>query len=272
MSHNAARPVFAILSALVEERMGLHYSPDEQDLFLDRVNTRAQEAGFDSLLDYYYFLRYDAAGSAEFSELGSHLVVGETFFFREIEPLRLLVRRFIQPRVQAGRRPRVWSAACATGEEPLTLAMLLDEAGLLSQVDLIASDVSERSLGKARAGRFSRRSLRQYTDAALAARWLREEGDRLAVSSDLIRAIDWRRINLCSPDEVGAVGACDVILCRNVLIYFRQETVARVIETLAKNMKTDGALFVGVSESLLQFGTALSCEEADHVFFYRKPT
>jgi chemotaxis protein methyltransferase CheR len=272
MSRNAARPVFAILSALVEERMGLYYGPDEHELFLDRVNTRAQEAGFDSLLDYYYFLRYDAQGSQELTELGAHLVVGETFFFRELEPLRLIVNRFVQPRVQAGQRPRIWSAACATGEEPLTLAMLLAEAGLLSKVDLIASDVSERALARARAGRFSRRSLRQHTDVTLAPRWIREEGDKLCVSDDLIRTIDWRRINLCAPAEVGTVGMCDVILCRNVLIYFREETVSRVIETLATNMTADAALFVGVSESLLQFGTALSCEEADQVFFYRKPT
>jgi chemotaxis protein methyltransferase CheR len=86
----------------------------------------------------------------------------------------------------------------------------------------------------------------------------------------LLDAIAWRRVNLCAPEETQAIGECDVILCRNVLIYFRDDTVVRVIESLASQLKPDGALFVGVSESLLRFGTALACEETEQVFYYRK--
>jgi chemotaxis protein methyltransferase CheR len=270
MTTSASRPVFAILSALVEERAGLHYGPAEQELFLERVTTRSDEAGFESLLDYYYFLRYDPGGLRELDELVVHLVVNETYFFRELEALKVIVSHFLQPLVSAGRRPRVWSAACATGEEPLTLAMLLARAGLLSQVDIVASDISQRVLDSARSGTFSRRSLRHGVDVELANRWLREENDRLRVASELLEAIDWRRINLCEPSETAAVGVCDIVLCRNVLIYFRDDTVVRVIEGLASRLKQDGVLFVGVSESLLRFGTALACEEVDEVFFYRK--
>ncbi|MEO8179607.1 MAG: CheR family methyltransferase [Deltaproteobacteria bacterium] len=270
MTISASSSVFAILSAVVEERAGLHYGQGEQELFLERVSMRAEEAGFDSLLDYYYYLRYDPAGSRELDSLVAQLVVNETYFFREVEPLRRIVSRFVQPLVRAGRRPRIWSAACATGEEPLTLAMLLAHAGLLSEVELVASDVSQRVLDVAQAGNFSRRSLRHSVDPELARRWLREEGGRLRVDVELIEAIDWRRVNLCVPSEAAAVGSCDVILCRNVLIYFRDETVARVIEGLTAQLKSDGVVFVGISESLLRFGTALVCEEADQVFFYRK--
>jgi chemotaxis protein methyltransferase CheR len=270
MPTNASRPVFAILSALVEERAGLHYGPGDQELFLDRVSTRSDEAGFESLLDYYYFLRYDPAGTRELDELVAHLVVNETYFFRELEALRLIVTRFVQPLVSAGHRPRIWSAACATGEEPLTLAMLLAQAGLLGKVDLVASDISQRALDSARSGSFGRRSLRDGFDAQLAQRWIREEQGRLRVAASLIEAIEWRRVNLCEPAEAAAIGDCDVVLCRNVLIYFRDDTVVRVIETLAARLKPQGTLFIGVSESLLRFGTALACEEADQVFYYRK--
>ncbi|HKO89821.1 MAG TPA: protein-glutamate O-methyltransferase CheR [Polyangiaceae bacterium] len=269
MSTSASRPVFAILSALVEERAGLHYGPAEQDLFLDRVKARCDDAGFESLLDYYYFLRYDPGGPRELDELVAHLVVNETYFFREIEALRVIVTRFLRPLVQSGHRPRVWSAACATGEEPLTLAMLLAQAGLLSQVELVASDISQRALDSARSGSFSRRSLRHGVDAELAQRWIREQDGRLRVAPELLEAIEWRRVNLCEPAETSQIGACDVVLCRNVLIYFRDDTVVGVLERLAARLKPDGALFVGVSESLLRFGTALTCEEADQVFFYR---
>jgi chemotaxis protein methyltransferase CheR len=266
-----ARPVFAILSSLVEECAGLHYGPGEQDVFLERVAARSEEAGFESLLDYYYFLRYDPKGPRELDELIDHLVVNETYFFRELEPLRLIASQLIQPLVKAGQRPRIWSAACATGEEPLTLAMLLAREGLLAGVELIASDISQRALDTARRGRFSRRSLRHGIDTELASRWLREEGGRFHVDPQLIEAIDWRRLNLCVPDETAAIGACDVVLCRNVLIYFRDDTVARVLEQLSSHLKPDGALFVGVAESLLRFGTTLVCEEQHQVFFYRKP-
>jgi chemotaxis protein methyltransferase CheR len=270
MTPSASRPVFAILSALVEERAGLHYGSADQDLFLDRVTARSEGAGFESLLDYYYYLRYDPAGPREVDDLVAYLVVSETYFFRELEALRLIVAHFIQPAVRAGRRPRIWSAACATGEEPLTLAMLLAQAGLLRQVELLASDISQRVLDAAQSGSFSRRSLRHGVDAELAQRWLREESGRLRVATELLDAIDWRRVNLCAPEETAAIGECDVILCRNVLIYFRDETVVRVIEGLSSALKPDGALFVGVSESLLRFGTALACEETDQVFYYRR--
>jgi chemotaxis protein methyltransferase CheR len=254
----------------VEERVGLHYGLADQDLFLDRVGVRAGEAGFESLLDYYYFLRYDPGGQQELDELVAHLVVNETYFFREVDALRLVVTRFVLPAVRSGRRPRIWSAACATGEEPLTLAMLLAREGLLADVELIASDISERALASARAGSFSRRSLRHSVDPELANRWLHEENGRLRVAPELVDAVDWRRINLCEPAETVGVGTCDVVLCRNVLIYFRDETVVRVLEGLSSRLRSDGVLFVGVSESLLRFGTVLACEELDGVFYYRR--
>ena len=270
MTTRTSGSVFAILSALVEECAGLHYGPTEQDVFLARVESRAEEAGFESLLDYYYFLRYDPGGPRELDELIDHLVVNETYFFRELEPLRLIASQLIQPLVASGKRPRIWSAACATGEEPLTLAMLLAQAGLLSEVDLIASDISQRALATARRGRFGRRSLRYGIDNELAKRWLREDGDRFQIDSTLIEAIDWRRLNLCVAEELSGVGACDVVLCRNVLIYFREDTVARVVEQLTSRLKPGGALLVGVAESLLRFGTTLACEELNQVFLYRK--
>ena len=103
--------LFAILSALIEGRAGLHYGPEERDLFLERASARASEAGFESLLDYYYYLRYDDAAAPEFEKLIDALVVNETFFFRELQPLKMLVHRLVAPMVATGRRPRIWSAA-----------------------------------------------------------------------------------------------------------------------------------------------------------------
>jgi len=267
----ASPPVFAILSALVEEYAGLHYSVSDQEIFIDRVASRALEIGFDSLLDYYYFLRYDPGGRAELEKLVESLVVGETFFFREVEPLRVIASQIVPQLIERGIRPRIWSAACASGEEPLTLAMLLAEEKLLYKVDILATDISARSLARAQAGRFGRRALRDPPDAALANRWIKEDpSGALTVSNELIAAIEWRRLNLCDPLETARAGPCDMILCRNVLIYFSDQTLVRVLGNLSRALAPEGALFVGVSESLLRFGTFFSCEERNHVFIYRK--
>ncbi len=267
----AQRSIFAILSALVQERAGLHYGSGTEDLFLERVSVRSQDVGFESLLDYYYFLKYDASGAEELDRLVDGLVVNETFFFRELEPLRVLVTELVEPLVRRGERPRIWSAACATGEEPLTLAMLLADAGLLDSVDLIASDISTRALDRARNGNHSKRSLRDVPDDGLTARWIRGEDGRPLVAPRLRAAVDWRRINLCDAAAVRAVGRCNVVLCRNALIYFDDATVVRVVDSISSVLVPGGALFVGISESLLRFATSLQCEERKRVFFYRKP-
>jgi chemotaxis protein methyltransferase CheR len=271
MLSTVSSPIFAILSALVEDYAGLHYGLSDRDLFLDRVANRAGEMGFDSLLDYYYFLRYDPDAGRELEKLIDNLVINETFFFREFAPLKLIMSDFVLPLIRAGKRPRIWSAACATGEEPLTLAMLLSEAGVLSKVDLIASDISARALDRAQSGRFARRSLRDVPDPGLATRWIREEpSGELTLPRELVDAIDWRRINLCDPTNAPAMDGCDVILCRNALIYFDDAKLSDVLRHLADRLRPQGALFVGVSESLLRFGTFLTCEEKNQVFFYRK--
>jgi chemotaxis protein methyltransferase CheR len=262
--------IFSILSSLVEERTGLHYGANERELFFERVQGRALEAGFDSLLDYYYFLRYDPAAAVEMRALAEALVVNETFFFREIEPLRVIVARLLAPAVREGRRPRVWSAACSSGEEPLTLAMLLADAGLLGDVEIVASDISDRVLARAKAGRYSPRAVRDGFDEHLASSFLtKQSSGEWLVARALIDAVQWRRVNLTERDAVAALGRFDVILCRNVLIYFSDETTTRVLRSLGDALQPSGALFVGVSESLLRFGTFLTCEERDRVFLYR---
>lgn len=261
--------VFGLLSAFIEERLGLHYGWSQRELLADKLSVCAVDAGFASLLDYYYFLRYDEGAGAELERLTDALVVGETYLFRELEPLRVLVDDILAPMAAVGRRPRVWSAACATGEEPATLAMLLAERRLLGSVDLVASDVSARALARAREGKFGRRAVRQAPPADLA-RWVTPHGDGVAIPAELTRTIDYRRVNLVDREAIVALGRFDAVICRNVLIYFRDETARDVIHSLTSVLRSEGALLVGVSESLLRFGTTLRWEERRGVFLYRK--
>lgn len=262
--------LFAILTGLVEEKAGLHYGLQDKEIFADKVWSRAQEAGFDSLLDYYYFLRYDDPSGAELQGLIDALVVGETFFFREMDALEILIDTALEPKVKAGARPRVWCAACSTGEEPYTLSMLLDERGLLGRVEVVATDISARALQRAREGAAPRRSLRNVPRPELARKWLKVSGDQVLVGEALRQAVDWRRVNLLDQEAIRGLGIFDVILCRNVLIYFRDETIRAVVDGLTGQLVEGGLLCVGVSESLMRFPGALECEERQGAFFYRK--
>ncbi|HVK64076.1 MAG TPA: protein-glutamate O-methyltransferase CheR [Polyangium sp.] len=265
--------VFAILGALIEEKLGIHYGPLDKDLLGDKVALRAVEAGFDSLLDYYYYLRYDPAGEAEFDALADVLVVGETYLFREIDQLEALVHDVLVPLAEAGgtRKLRIWSAACATGEEPYSIAMFLAARGLLDRVEIVATDLSTRSLAAARAGEYGPRALRsQVKVPPFAWRWMQKNGERIVVNEEIRRAVDFRRINLLDGDSIGKLGLFDVIVCRNVLIYFQDSTVRRVIDMLTGALVPSGTLLVGVSESLLRLGTTLRCEERGGAFVYRK--
>jgi chemotaxis protein methyltransferase CheR len=263
--------VFAILRSLIEEKTGIHHADSDRELLAERVSSRAEEAGFESLLDYYYFLRYDPGGPVELDALIEHLVVQETYLFREVDQLRALVTHYIAPRVRRGERVRVWSAACATGEEPLSLAMLLAQAAVLDGVDLLATDISQRALERARVGQFARRSLRALGPGLTFPGFMEPQGEGVVrISRALVERVTWARVNLLDAGAIRGRGQFDVILCRNVLIYFAAATVTDVIERLSAALAPGGVLVVSVTESLLRFGTSLACEERDGVFFYRK--
>jgi chemotaxis protein methyltransferase CheR len=263
-------PVFAILSSLIEERVGLSYTLQDQQLLASKLAMRAMEIGFDSLLDYYYFLRYDADNEREFEALVNTLVVNETFFFREFAPLVVMVTKFVAPLVAAGHAPRIWCAACSTGEEPLTVAMLLEQRDLLDRVELVASDVSSNALSRAQSGQHGRRSLRQVPAPELVEKWLKVQENSVASDPRLRSAIQWKRLNLLEEASIRELGTFDVILCRNVLIYFKDAVAGQVVNTLANQLRPGGVLLVGISESLMRFGTSLECEEHDGVFLYRR--
>jgi chemotaxis protein methyltransferase CheR len=262
--------VFAILATFIEERLGMHFDPDDAPVLADKLAPRAAELGLDSLLDYYYFLKYDAAGAREVDALVEALVVGETYFFREAAQLEVLCDEILEPLVHRdGPAPRVWCAASASGEEPLTLAMMLDARGLLGGVELVATDLSLRALERARAGDYGKRSLRSLPPGVIG-RWIDFDGDRARVTPRLREAVRWERLNLVDRAAIARLGAFDAILCRNVLIYFRDETIRRVAESLRAALRPGGHLLIGASESLLRFGTPLECYERGGAFFYRR--
>jgi chemotaxis protein methyltransferase CheR len=262
-------PLFALLSDLVASSSGLHYGPNDRDLFGAKIVAHAAELGFDSLLDFYYRLRYDDPDGSELQRLNEALLVHETYFFRELPPLQQLVDSYLRDVVAARGRARVWSAACATGEEPLTLAMLLEARGLLDRVEIIATDLSSAAIERAKSGRHNARSVR-VDPPEHASRHLDRGTGGVTVSPRIQRAVQFRTLNLLDDIAILALGTFDAILCRNALIYFSDEEVVRVVGRLGRALEPSGVLLIGVSESLLRFGTSMVCEERGSSFFYRR--
>lgn len=262
--------VFSILSGLIEEKLGLQYTLLDRDILQEKASVRASEAGFDSLLDYYYFLRYDDQGPKELSELVEALVVNETYFFREWAAIEVMVSSVLEPLCAKGIRPRVWSAACSTGEEPLSLAMLLNERNLLDKVDIVASDISHRVLARPQKGIYGKRSVRSVPNPALVEKYLETNGEEYKISRRLVDKIEWRQMNLLDEEKFAQIGQFDIILCRNVLIYFSEPTIRKLLDRFMVTLKPDGVLLVGVSESLLRFGNNFVGEERSGTFIYRK--
>ncbi|HET8933119.1 MAG TPA: protein-glutamate O-methyltransferase CheR [Polyangiales bacterium] len=267
---NMTPQVFAILSGLIEEKLGLSYALSDKSLLESKVSIRALDLGFDSALEYYYYLRYDDPDEVEWQRLTETLVVNETFFYREYDQLEAVLSTFVAPLIAAGARPRIWSAACATGEEPATIAMWLADRGLLDSVDLFASDISANALAIARAGRYRARSLRQIPSGVDPEQWIKRDGETFVLNAKIRAAIQFRRLNLLDERAVAAMGPMDIVLCRNLLIYFRDDVVRRVVDRLVAQLVPAGVLLVGVSESLMRFGAAVVCEEHAGAFVYRK--
>jgi len=259
----------SIFEHLVEEASGIHYGPSEREVFGARIAAQAAEAGYPALLDYYYRLRYDDPDGVETRALLEGLAVHETYFFRELAPLQQLVAGHLGEIVRTRGRARVWSAACSTGEEPLTLAMLLDQAGLLERVEIVASDLSAAVIQRARTGRHGRRALREPYPDELARTYLDVTELGVTSSARLRDVIRFRAQNLLDDTGIEKLGLFDVILCRNVLIYFRDDSIMRVLDRLGRSLAPDGVVAVGIAESLLRFGTSLTCEETGGAFFYR---
>jgi chemotaxis protein methyltransferase CheR len=256
--------VVMLLAHMVEERSGIHYAGRELEIFEGKVSARAAEAGFESLLDYYYLLRYDDLAHTEIDLLIEALVVGETYFFREAAALGALVETMEPP---ASKRLRIWSAACATGEEAVTLAILLERAGLSTSVDIVATDISVRALERARRGEYGPRAHRSIPEGVEP--WIRIVNGRAVVDERIRASIDWRQINLTDRAAVLRLGSFDAIVCRNVLIYFSDKTVAKVADNLAQALGRGGRLLVGATESLMRLGTTFGCEERGGAFLYR---
>jgi len=263
----------ALLRDLIHERTGLYYENGKGDLLADKLSPLVVERGFNSLLDYYYLLKYDAEAEDEWRRVMDALSVQETYFGREADQVRALVEVIVPQYFSIARQTplRIWSAACATGEEPLSIVMALDEKGWFERapIEIYASDASDAAIKRARRGVYRERSFRSLAPQ-LRERYFSKGADGWRVTPALHSRVRWSVANLMVEPDVAWLATAPVIFCRNVFIYFSQDSIRKAVTLFAHLMPRPGYLFVGASESLLRVTTDFDFQEIGGAFVYVK--
>jgi chemotaxis protein methyltransferase CheR len=264
--------VFVLLRDLIAEKTGVHFDEPKRPLLADKLAAEIAELGLTSFLDYYYLLRYDDPTGAHWSRVADRLAVPETYFWRQPEQFQALAK-VITPALLAGaqgRSLRIWSAACCTGEEPISIAIALAEAGLLESqwITIVGSDASAAMLERAKGGRYGPRSFRQLPEALQRKYFVPDGPSKWRPISEIASRMSWQLANLVKPEETRDLDTSDVIFCRNVFIYFSDDGIQRVARRFARRMPPDGHLFLGASESLTRLDVDFELREVDGTFVY----
>lgn len=261
-----------LLRDLIHERIGIYFEAERLDTMIDKLHGRAAANDCESFLDYYYLLKYEARGAAEWRRVMDAFSVQETYFWRELDQVQALTRHVVPDWFRRPGRPplRIWSAACASGEEPYSLVIALREAGWAGHpIEIVASDASEAALAKARAGVYRERSFRSLP-AELREKYFRPTDAGLQLDRAIMDRVTFRQANLVAPEETMALAQAPVIFCRNVFIYFSPTSIARTVAGFARCMPAGGHLFVGASESLLKVTDEFELEQLGSAFVYRR--
>lgn len=258
------------LSKIIYDYCGLRFT-DRLPTLHDKISKRVKELG----LSYWEYCGYlnDAAG--EWDVLVELLTINETYFYREENQLNdccSVVLPLLKEKIW-NRPLRIWSAACSTGEEPYTLAMLIQESGRFppGTVEIIATDINKKVLQRAEKGWYNQGSFafRRIPENLLKKYFSIKDGG-YQINESTRRMVKYQYLNLLNEPKVEQIGKVDVIFCRNVLIYFDQETFKRVIRSLHQNLTPEGYLFLGHAESITDMALGFQKVDSEKTFYYRK--
>jgi chemotaxis protein methyltransferase CheR len=245
---------YEYLRKLLKQRSGLDLSADKQYLVESRLVPLARRVDLAGIAELVQKMKGGGA-EALTADVVEAMTTNETFFFRDKIPFDHL-RETVLPaltQARANRRSlRIWSAASSTGQEPYSIAMLLKEAGQLLagwRIEIVATDLSQSVLEKSKAGLFSQFEVQRGLPIQLLVKYFTQVGELWQLNADIRSMVQHRQLNLLQ--DFSCLGMFDVIFCRNVLIYFDQDTKATIFERLAKQLEPDGMLMLGAAESVV---------------------
>lgn len=263
---------FSFIAREAKARSGLVLNADQAYLIETRLGpiARRENLGSVSELAAAARLRRDERLTWQISDA---LLTNETSFFRDRTPFRTL-RDTIIPELQRMRgteKIRIWCAACSTGQEPFSIAMMVDEMraeGRGADIEIIATDISERVLEKARAGLYSQFEVQRGLPIQMLLRHFEKTGEAWRIADRIRAMVRFQRFNLL--DDLRPLGKFDVILCRNVLSYFDPATKHAVLEKLAAQMNDQAVLVLGAGETTANVTETFTATGAGRGFHARR--
>lgn len=248
---------FAMIRDFIHEKSGIYFAENKMYLVKNRLIKRMNDLGIKSYRDYFYNVKYDTS-LKEFNKLMNLITTNETSFYRN-EPQLLsfsdeLIPKLLDDKIKLNKPKtiKIWSAGCSTGEEPYTLAVILLEklkAYPDWKVEIIANDISEDVLLKARRGEYSGITLRNMKPDVLS-RYFTKKDDIYTVKPEVKAIVNFSHLNLNDPRRIKMSNNFDVIFCRNVMIYFSEEVKKHLVRSFFNAMIPGGYFYIGHSETL----------------------
>lgn len=266
--------VFRLLRDQIYGRSGIWFNDTSKYLLQKRLSPRARELNFDSFQKYFYFLQYDPRADAEFDQIFDLVTTNETYFFREPAQLSAFIEEIIPELLSRKtiKKIRIWSAGCSSGEEPYSLAMLLQEAGWYDHAtfEIFASDINQQVLAKARKGTYRESAFRATTPHLRERYFTRNDDSSWRITDEIRNRVSFGRLNLYDEARVSLLGHLDIVFCRNVIIYFDDASKRVVVSNFYNRLVDGGYLLLGHSESLISLSTQFKLRHLKHDMVYQK--
>jgi chemotaxis protein methyltransferase CheR len=262
------------ISALIYDRTGLSFHESSRFFLEKRIETRFSSLGITSGDDYMSYLQFDGDSEKEWDALITLITTNETYFMREERQLKCF-KEDILPELakkNPGKKIRIWSAGCSSGEEPYSIAILARESRCITEnlVEIFATDINSRVIQKAKDGIYGESSFRAVDDL-FKARWFTQEGgQKWRLKEEIRKRVNFQRFNLFDMDRYSLFAPFDVIFCRNVIIYFDLEAKVRVVERFYDKLAAGGYLLLGHSESLISVTEKFRLVHLPNDLVYRK--
>jgi chemotaxis protein methyltransferase CheR len=256
-------------------KTGIQFDVSKRYFVDKRLVERIEMTGSDNFRAYFTMLRFQASGE-ELQLLTNLMTVNETYFFREEYQFECLVHSILPEIVarKTDRSPlRIWAIPSSSGEEAYSIALYLLEywSGINEwDVEIVASDIDTHILGEARAGRYSARSV-QHLPAKLLSKYFRADGNAFQLSQDVRNAVEFTRVNLSERADTRAYRDFDVIFCRNLLIYFDDQSRKTAAEAFYDALKPGGYICLGHSESMSRISSLFKVRKFPEAIVYSKP-
>ncbi len=245
----------------VKTKTGIDLALYKEAQMKRRLTSLYEKKGYNSFEEYFSAINRNHELLNEFLD---RITINVSEFYRNYKRWGILEKDILPKIIQRTKRPKLWSAACSSGEEPYTMAMMMAKFLPLSDIRILATDIDENILARAKLGVYPERSLQEAPEE-MKRKFFTKEGSFYKVSDEVKQAVTFKKHNLLS-DSFG--GPYDLIVCRNVLIYFTEEAKELLYQKFAKSLNPEGILFVGSTEQI--FNAGKYGFEVEDTFFYKK--